>query len=150
MASRDQATPDFFASGSDADTQSKRLTPGEKPSATLPYLLPVDLPKALSWLSNVELEALGIAVGEERSRRALTDAGAATVAEESGEPNSARSPKAAEPRAVKAAVERPRMTSTRVKAIRAGFKAGVKPSMLARQFGVTLAAIRESLTETSD
>ncbi len=149
MASRDQATPDFFASGSDADTQSKRLAPGEKSSATLPYLLPVDLPKALSWLSNAELEALGIAVGEERRRRILTEAGAATVAEESGEPNSARSPKAAEPR-VEKAVERPRMTSTRIKAIRAGFKAGVKPSMLARQFGVTLAAIREALTESSD
>jgi len=150
MASRNQATPDFLASGSDADAQSKRLTSGEKPSATRPYLLPVDLPKALSWLSNAELEALGIAVGEERRRRLLTEAGAATVAEETGEPNSARSPKGAEPRAEKSAVERPRITSTRVKAIRAGFKAGVKPSMLARQFGVTLAAIRQALTETND
>lgn len=81
MASRNQATPDFLAAGSDADAQSKRLAPGDKSSATLPYLLPVDLPKALLWLSNVELEALGIAVGEERRRRILAEAGAATVAE---------------------------------------------------------------------
>ena len=109
---------------------------------------PCRLPKALSWPSGDELEALGAAVGDERRRRLLTSEGVVAIGDRTGEPNAPKSLKAAEPRVRKTVVERPRLTIARVSAIRAGFKAGVKPSILARQFGVTLAAIREALTDT--
>ena len=148
MDRRDKAKLDFLGSGHDDDSQPRQLPRGDNTLVARPYMLPADLPKALSWLSEEELEALGVAVGEERRRRLLASESLVAVSHRTGEPNAPNSPQASGPRAQRTVLERPRMTIARVSAIRAGFKAGVKPSMLARQFGVTLAAIREALTET--
>ena len=148
MARRDKAKLDLLGSGNDDNSQSRQLPRGDNTLVTRPYMLPADLPKALAWLSEEELEALGVAVGEERRRRLLASESLVAVSPRTREPDAPTSLRATEPRSQKTVVERPRMTIARVSAIRAGFKAGVKPSMLARQFGVTLAAIRHALTET--
>jgi hypothetical protein len=39
----------------------------------------------------------------------------------------------------------PSLTQGRINAVRAAFKAGVKPSTIARQFGLPLSAVRQAL-----
>lgn len=112
-------------------------------SSPRPYLLPEDLPNALRWLADDELETLAKCVSMERRRRSLPAA-------EDGD--TAESPIPA-PRTVSANLTRrlsfssSRLTQSRINAIRAAFKAGVKLSMIARQFGVSQAAIRDALSD---
>ena len=141
MASRDREAPDLFAAGSDAHQRTENSVREAMPSDR-PYLLPGDLPKALAWLSSDELDALEVAVGVEKRRRLATDAGAAGVAERTGKPSVMKRPSAARTTSPPA----PPMTRVKANAVRAAFKAGVKPSVLARQFGVSLAAIRKVLS----
>jgi predicted DNA binding protein len=42
------------------------------------------------------------------------------------------------------------LTQSRINAIRAAFKAGVKPSTIARQFGVSRSAIQQALSDKAD
>jgi len=39
------------------------------------------------------------------------------------------------------------LTAAKVNAIKSALRAGLKPNVIARQFGVSLGAIREALTE---
>lgn len=129
--------------GSDARQRAENPVRGAMPSDR-PYLLPGDLPKALAWLSKDELDALEVAVGVEKRRRLATDAGAAGIPERTGKPSPAKRPSAA----MTTSPPAPPMTRVKANAVRAAFKAGVKPSVLARQFGVPLAAIRKALSGT--
>ena len=115
--------------------------PGE-PGLDRPPLLPTDLPQALTWLSDSELVDLASAVAAEQGRRAPP-------------PTVASDGKAVHDRAAPAAVGKfkpsehrlARLPPARINAIKAAIKAGVKPSVIARQFGVTQQAIRAALTE---
>ncbi|MGB5083782.1 MAG: hypothetical protein WBO09_04090 [Methylocystis silviterrae] len=42
------------------------------------------------------------------------------------------------------------LTQSRINAIRAAFKAGVKPSTITRQFGVSRSAIQQALSDKAD
>jgi hypothetical protein len=42
------------------------------------------------------------------------------------------------------------LTRSRINAIRAALKAGVKPTVIARQFGVSLSAIRQAFSDKND
>jgi hypothetical protein len=103
-----------------------RSTNPVEPSAR-PYLLPTDLPKALTWLTLDELDTLVKAVELEQKRRA-------GPAAKDFEPRAAGMRSGPNPGG-------PRVGQ--INAIRAAIKAGVKPTAIAKQFGVTKTAIAE-------
>jgi len=92
-------------------------------------LLPCDLEASLQILSEAEFERLLTAVNGEASRRGKP------------EPTSER-PRGLRPRKPNPPAGIP---SGKANAVRAAFKAGVKPSAIARQFGLSQAVIRDLL-----
>lgn len=103
-------------------------------------LLPNDLAGALQHLSTDELKRLSEAVTAETTRR--------TPAPEMPLRRSPPSPAATRIEAGPKD-EQPAINQGRANAIRAAVKAGVKPTMIARQFGVSLSAIRHVLAAKS-
>lgn len=109
------------------DRQKPKTPDGKaEPTPSRPYLLPADLPKALTWLSDGELETLLIAVGHEQRRRSL--------------PADKRSSSI---RVASKAATEPRPRIGQINAIRAALKASIKPAKIAKQFGVTMAVVAE-------
>ena len=96
-------------------------------SSARPHLLPPDLPKALTWLSVEELDTLANAIQTEQKRRAAStgNAGVFRIAGKPSRPNPVG----------------PRIGQ--INAIRAAIKAGVTPTTIAKQFGVTKATVAE-------
>jgi len=96
-------------------------------------LLPHDLDVALKYLSDGELKRLFETVNSEAQRRGLLFAA-------QPEPEKGRvSRRKADPDVISA------LTQSQINLIRSSIKAGVKPSVLARQFGLTQAQIRAAL-----
>ena len=104
-------------------------------------VLPVDLPAALTRLPDNDLKRLEEALAVELRRRNLVTASAARSAPAPvpEQPKSKR--KLIEP-VGRSAIEGPALTPGKVNAIRAAVKAGVKPMTIAKQFGVSLSAIK--------
>ena len=154
-------TPDLFAAAA-----SKAPPPAEpktvpraevesiNPPAPVGYLLPKDLPGALKRLGDGEIDTLLAAVTAEATQRGRLP------------PEVTRAP--IKPADVKPAVDRvprpaglkkpasslaptasddavPALSVGKTNAVRAAFMAGVKPSTIARQFGVSQAAVRQVL-----
>ena len=92
------------------------------------YVLPRDLPSAMKQLEDQELDQLLVAVLAEQRQRGRK----VTVSDESSSK-----------RRVKA-VGVP-LTLGKLNAVRAAFKAGVKPSQIARQFGISQSDVRKAL-----
>ena len=105
------------------------MAPSTNPSgaSARPYLLPTDLPKALTWLSVDELDTLAKAVRTEQKRR---------TAPSTNDELFRTAGKASKPNPIG-----PRVGQ--INAIRAAIKAGVTPTTIAKQFGVTKATIVE-------
>lgn len=100
---------------------------GDKDSRPrLPPLLPADLSGALQRLPDGELERLSKAVYAERSRRWPQEKERQTTSKKAAGPS---------------------LPQAKVNAIRAALKAGVKPTVVARQFGVSPADIRKALED---
>jgi hypothetical protein len=101
------------------------------PAAQPRHFLPKDLAGALKRLDNAEIDALVLAVTTEAERRGRL------------RPSRAKSADA------RASAEH--LTTGKLNAVRAAFKAGVKPSAIARQFGISQSDIRTALaTESRD
>jgi len=117
------------------------------PAHGRPHVLPSDLPSALGGLADDDLRTLALAVDGELSRRRLK-----VELPASREGNAAQEPRpvVAKPSRQKTRPEDPPLTTARMKAVRAAFKAGVKPAMIAREFNISPAMIRRVLSETSD
>jgi hypothetical protein len=92
------------------------------------HVLPKDLPAAIKQLDDQELDRLQAAVLDEQKRRGRKPA-------ESVEPPDKR-------RIEAAAVH---LTPGKMNAVRVAFKAGVKPSQIARQFGLSQSDVRKAL-----
>jgi hypothetical protein len=92
------------------------------------HVLPKDLPGAIKQLDDQELDRLQAAVLAEQKRRRRKPA-------ESVEPR--------DKRRIEAAIVH--LTPGKLNAVRAAFKAGVKLSQIARQFGLSQAEVRKAL-----
>jgi hypothetical protein len=92
------------------------------------HVLPKDLPAAIKQLDDQELDRLQAAVLAEQKRRGRKPA-------ESAEPPN-------KPRTEAAAIH---LTPAKLNAVRAAFKAGVKPAQIARQFGLSQSDVRKAL-----
>ena len=96
-------------------------------------LLPHDLDVALKYLSDGELKRLFEAVNSEAQRRGL-------LLVEQPEPEKARVSRRKADQDVMSS-----LTQSQINLIRSSIKAGVKPSVLAGQFGLSQAQIRAAL-----
>ncbi len=102
-------------------------------ASTVPaFRLPGDLSKALTLLSDADIDQLAVAVAKEQARRKPP----APVRGIAPKPSKAPTPPKPAPQP---------LTASRINVIRAAFKAGVKPPTIARQFGVSLSAVRQAL-----
>jgi len=94
----------------------------------LRHLLPKDLAGALRHLEDAEIDALLVAVTTEAERRGRF-----------------RQNQKKKPRARREIGSR--LTSGQQNAVRAAFKAGVKPSAIARQFRISQSEVRKALAK---
>jgi hypothetical protein len=92
------------------------------------HVLPKDLTAAIKQLDDQELDRLQVAVLVEQKRRGRKPA---VSVETLDKPQ------------VEAAVVH--LTPGKMNAVRAAFKAGVKPSQIARQFGLSQAEVRNAI-----
>ena len=131
---------DLFSSASLREAPSPATTPLKAPSNTKfptapsspQYLLPKDLSNGIKQLTNQEFDRLLAAVLTERKRRG----GKLPVSRKAS-----RKPPVRE--------FGPPLAPAKVNAVRAAFKAGVAPSRIARQFGISHADVRKALASGS-
>jgi hypothetical protein len=126
------STLDLFSTASAREPSS--LWPLGSPVTAAPlrrHVLPNDLTNAIKQLDNKELDQLFSAVLAEQKRRGKN------------RPNTDESL----PKRRIEAVAVP-LTQGKLNAVRAAFKAGVTPSRIARQFGISQSEVREALANT--
>jgi len=128
------STPDLFSLASDREPSSSSANP---PSASpvitrtsSRHVLPADLSNAIKHLGNQELDRLLAAVLSERKRRGKKLPASDEISRE---------------RKVEA-VSVP-LTQGILNAVRAAFKAGVTPSRIARQFGISQSDVWKALAD---
>jgi hypothetical protein len=100
------------------------------PAAASPsYVLPTNLPSAIRHLDDDQLDRLHAAVIGELKQRGK------------------KLPDSDEPRRQKRTkeVDSPPLAQGKLNAVRAAFKAGVRPSQIAREFGISHADVRKAL-----
>jgi hypothetical protein len=144
-------TPDLFSTGrldgSPSNNQPEAL-PGRPSRRTA---LPKDLPKAIRYLEDRELDWLLRTAIHEAKRRGrpmpMTEARPTNTPPASSEPI----PKQAKPpgrptRQRQVGVAAAALTKGQVNTVRAAFKAGVTPSRIARQFGLSQSQVRTALS----
>jgi hypothetical protein len=136
-----ETTPDLF-SARPTTTAVEPLSVSEseaKPGSISPprHLLPKDLAGALKRLDDSELDALLAAVTAEAERRGRQPLS----------PAKEKVSVSARPRPRQAPAEGGlgSLTTAKLNAVRASFKAGVKPSTIARQFGISQSDVRKAL-----
>jgi hypothetical protein len=129
--STQETAPDLFSTPinrEDDPASTVSIPTTSDPENDLPrHLLPKDLPNALKYLTDQELDHLSAAVLVEQQRRGrkppLNENAQKRRVEEVSAP----------------------MSTGKVNAVRAAFKAGLKPSQIARQFGISQADVRKAL-----
>jgi hypothetical protein len=124
------STPDLFSPIS----IRKPSPPSTNSSSTITsnpsrHVLPFDLENAIRHLGDQELERLLAAVIAEEKRRRRK-----------------RPPSDESSRKGKVEVITTPLTQGKLNAVRAAFKAGVTPSRIARQFGISLSDVRKALS----
>jgi DNA invertase Pin-like site-specific DNA recombinase len=96
------------------------------------HLLPSDLAGSLRRLEDREIDTLLAAVTAEADRRGRLPK---------------QRPLTSPPDRPIAAEEPPRLTKGKLNAVRAAFRAGVKPSAIARQFGISQTDVKKALAQ---
>jgi hypothetical protein len=129
MGNRDRSsTPDLFSSAPAREVHSQPLERIGSPSAVPSrHVLPAHLPNAIRHLNDQELDQLLSAIVAEQKRR-----GKKLPAEMSRKQR------------VDVVTAVP-LTQGKLNAVRAAFKAGITPSRIARQFGISQSDIRKAL-----
>jgi hypothetical protein len=121
-------TPDLFSVAPAKRDASPGNLNRDNPAPHPRHLLPKDLVGALKHLDDAELDTLLAAVTAETERRRLR-------------PSRGKAPKTRQPKG------NSRLTSGQLNAVRAAFKAGVKPSAIARQFRISQSEVRKALVK---
>jgi hypothetical protein len=129
-----QVTPDLFSTASPLGEPSPPATLAQERR----HVLPKDLPKAVKHLTDRELDLL-IAVSLAEAKRR----GRSPPSVESDESVPKRSSRTDHRRQVEAATVS--LPLGQINAVRAAFKAGIKPSLIARQFGLSQSDVRKVL-----
>jgi hypothetical protein len=130
-----ETIPDLFSAPPTAKAPESPAIPQGKAEqddlASQPrHFLPRDLAGALKRLDDAEIDALLAAVTTEAERRGRLP------------PSPAKEKPAAD---AKSQAPVGSLTTSKLNAVRAAFKAGVKPSAIARQFGISQSDVRKVL-----
>jgi hypothetical protein len=138
----EQPTPDLFSTetvrdGSPSPTSPIPATQPTADASSHRHVLPKNLRKAVKHLSDGELDLLHAATLEEMGRRGRLPPTDQTTN------RSSRMDKSPHKRQVE--VTTVSLTRGQVNAVRAAFKAGIKPSLIARQFGISQSDVRKVL-----
>ena len=131
-----QKTPDLFSTSSIGET-SAPATEQVSPIQEQRHILPNDIANAVKHLMDGELDQLIAACLEEAKRR-----GRLPVRDQALKGSSPTCKSSHRQRAEASTVT---LTRGQVNAVRAAFKAGVKPSLIARQFGISQSDVRKVL-----
>jgi hypothetical protein len=134
---RKQATPDLLSTAPFAETSPSATKPVASAAPERRHVLPKDLPNAVKHLSDEELDRLIAASLEEAKRR-----GRVPPNIQPGESVPKRSSRTDDRQQGELAVS---LTRGQINAVRAAFKAGIKPSLIARQFGISQSDVRKVL-----
>jgi hypothetical protein len=130
--------PDLFSARAPEPLAAKAGSLTSQPR----HFLPKDLAGALKRLDNAEIDALFAAVTTEAERR-----GRLPLSRAKEKPTADARP---QPRQAPAKHVTGSLTTGKLNAVRAAFKAGVKPSAIARQFGISQSDVRKALAEGRD
>ena len=145
MGREEPPTPDLFSTAV-RDGISSRIGPIPATQATADassqrHVLPKDLRTAVKHLNDGELDLLHAATLEEMGRRGrLPPTDRATN-------RSSRTDKSSSGRQVEPAPLS--LTRGQINAVRAAFKAGIKPRLIARQFGISQSDVRKVLASNA-
>ena len=133
---RTEDAPDLFSTPSVGETSAP---PTKKVSVAQEqrHVLPQDLPSAVKHLTDNELDLLIAACLQEARRR-----GRLPVGDENTK-RSSRADKSSHPRKLEVATLT--LTVGQINAVRAAFKAGIKPSLIARQFCISQSDVKKVL-----
>ena len=137
-------TPDLFSAPLPARTSDplvvrKAVLPADEQKASEPrHVLPKDLARSLMRLDDAEIDLLLSAVTTEAQRRGRLP---------KRQPQA--DPKLASRRTAVKEISHC-LTKGKLNAVRAAFKAGVKPSAIARQFGISQSDVRNALAQGLD
>jgi hypothetical protein len=148
----ERTTPDLFS----ATTVRDALAPSKLPAAetkteTVPqqYILPKDLHAAVKHLSDAELDLLHAATLEEMRRRSKMPRGAETdlnyLRRRFAPPDLMKRQSRPTKKGPSVGIAEVPLTRGQVLAVRAAFKAGITPSRIARQFGISQSNVRKAL-----
>ena len=145
MATRRPAetTPDLFSAPPTVTAAGPSAVPkgkaGPDSLASQRHFLPEDLAGALKRLDDVEIDALLAAATTEAERR-----GRRPPSEAKEKPAADAKPQRRQEAAEDGAGS---LSIGKLNAVRAAFKAGVKPSAIARQFGISQSDVRKALAQ---
>jgi hypothetical protein len=133
-----EITPDLFSRPTAISTPASRAASEAKTEQPSPprHFLPKDLAGSLRRLDDAEIDSLLAALTDEAKRRKRLPATPTR-----GKVRGSAMPQP--PRAV--ADSAPSLTKGQLNAVRSAFKAGVKPSAIARQFGISQAVVRKAI-----
>lgn len=137
-----QVTPDLFSTETVRDGSPSPINPipTTQPTADASshrHVLPKNLRKAVKHLSDGELDLLHAATLEEMGRRGRL------LPTDQTTNRSSQTDKSSHGRHVEAATVS--LTRGQVNAVHAAFKAGITPSRIARQFGLSRSEVRKAL-----
>ena len=151
----DQGAPDLFSTDTvrDASSLATKPTAAAAPVAdtsTQRHVLPKNLRHAVAQLSDKEVDELcEAAVDEAKRRRRLRWSIGAESTPSSRRASDLMTKRASltakTPRRRQASTAEVPLTRGQVNAVRAAFKAGITPSRIARQFGLSQSQVRKAL-----
>ena len=150
--STEQTTPDLFPTATVRDAPAPTKYPVAKATtkaAPRRHILPSDLPNAVKHLSDSELDLIHAATLEEMKRRGRMPRGVETDLQTLRHRFDVRPDlmkRKLPPTEKRPTVETEvPLTLGQVNAVRAAFKAGITPSRIARQFGLSQSDVRKAL-----
>ena len=120
--------PDLFSAPVPRSASSVSQSSPATTTPTSRHILPHNLPAAIKHLTDGELDQLLSAVLAEQKRRGRKPPGSNET-----------------PRKQQVEATAPPLTQGKLNAVCAAFKAGVTPSRIARQFGITQSQVRKAL-----
>jgi hypothetical protein len=148
----EQAAPDLFSTDAVRDASPSPpkppVTAATTESARQKHVLPKNLRLAVKHLSNGELDELFEVVFDEAKRRGRLPLNIETdLGPSSRSPSDlATKPVPSTDKRRKVNIVEVSLTRGQVNAVRAAFKAGITPSRIARQFGISQSNVRKALT----
>ena len=136
----ERTAPDLFPTATASASPAIKAATETAPQR---YVLPKNLCNAVKHLSDGELDLMHAATLEELRRRGRTPQGDKTISHVRPALTKPKSPPTEKRRNLNAAEVL--LTRGRVNAVRSAFKAGITPSRIAREFGISQADVRKAL-----